>query len=364
MATPVDVQVNATPKADPKLDVTFTTNIKPGTCAVDIGTMWIVASRPDTTGKISIKKIRDCYFEIGKESKNLLNMSKDAQYVEFENRLYTLGNFSVRLGNMFGKEVMRPLSKGVINPKDVVEARKILFALLKEVLGQAPTKNEPCCYSIPGNPVDNPEKNVVYHSAVFKQILEQLGYKPIPVNEALAVCYAECANDDYSGLTFSFGSGMTNVSLVYKTLCGVQFSIEKGGDWLDQNVAIAFGKTPSQMCMLKEEGLDLSDYKKGDSQYELFREAYVAYYKAMITTVLEQVLAQFAKKATDFIIPEEIPVVISGGTALPAGFLEFFKSQFEPFRKTFPVKIGEIRLAKNMLDSVSLGLLAYSQAVN
>ena len=49
--------------------------------------------------------------------------------------------------------------------------------------------------------------------------------------------------------------------------------------------------------------------------------------------------------------------MVSGGTSLAGGFLDFFKAVFEKKRKRFPIEISEIRHAKDPLNAVAHGML-------
>ena len=50
-------------------------------------------------------------------------------------------------------------------------------------------------------------------------------------------------------------------------------------------------------------------------------------------------------------------MVVSGGTSLAGGFMEFFEKVFEKKRKRFPIEVSEIRHAKEPLNAVSYGML-------
>ena len=56
-------------------------------------------------------------------------------------------------------------------------------------------------------------------------------------------------------------------------------------------------------------------------------------------------------------MPEPIPFVISGGTSKATGFMDVFKGEFDKIRGTFPIKISEVRQAKDPLQAVANGLL-------
>jgi hypothetical protein len=54
-------------------------------------------------------------------------------------------------------------------------------------------------------------------------------------------------------------------------------------------------------------------------------------------------------------LEEPIPIVVSGGTSMPPGFLDLFKNILSKY--TLPFEISEIRAAKNPLTAVAQGLL-------
>lgn len=322
--------------------------------AVDIGTMNIVSAHQTGDG-VSISRIRDAFFEVPQDSKKMLDLT-DASYVEHEGSLYVLGDEALEMANLFSGEARRPLSKGVIAP-DEEEAMGVLSILLEHVLGEPREDGETCYFSIPASPVDNPEQDVVYHEAVFDQILGELGYDPVPGNEALAIVYSECQDTMFTGIGLSFGSGMTNAALSFKTMSPIQFSIEKGGDWIDQRAAQALQKTASQMCSIKEEGIDLTD---PDSREE---RAIVAYYRELIEYALDHIVDEFRQNEDEVNLPDAMPIVVSGGTSLANGFLDIFRDVFESRKsnKGFPIEISEIRQADDPMTAVAEGLLIQAQ---
>ena len=78
---------------------------------------------------------------------------------------------------------------------------------------------------------------------------------------------------------------------------------------------------------------------------------------ASLAYQLDQFVAEFVKIKDRFAIPKPVPIIISGGTALAGGFLDFFKKSFEARRRKFPIEISEIRMASNPLNAVAQGLL-------
>ena len=147
------------------------------------------------------------------------------------------------------------------------------------------------------------------------------------------------------------GSGLTNVALSINTIEGLSFSVAKAGDWIDRGAAQSVGGTRARICALKEQGIDLNNPGSREE------EAITFYYKSLIEYVLDQITKQFMKIRDQFALPEAIPMIVSGGTSLPTGFLEFFEEVFEKKRKKFPIQITEIRHAEEPLNAVAHGLL-------
>ena len=77
------------------------------------------------------------------------------------------------------------------------------------------------------------------------------------MNEARAICYSELTDEGFTGLSISFGAGMSNASLTYFGKPTVEFSVSKGGDWIDSNSAMAIGERAAKMTALKEKGIDI-----------------------------------------------------------------------------------------------------------
>lgn len=316
---------------------------------LDIGTMNIVSARKNAEGKTESKRVRDAFLDVPLHAKKMLKLSQ-VPYVEREDELLLVGDTALDMANIFGKEVRRPLQDGLISPSEI-DSVEVLGFLLKSVLGEPQHDSEHVYYSIPAAPLDYPDRDVVYHKGIFYNALKQLGYNPHASNEALAIVYSECAQDRFTGLTFSFGSGMTNVALAYNTIECMTFSVARGGDWIDKGAAKNLGSTASRICTVKESGFDLVNPKNREE------EALSFYYRELIQYALDNVVKQFITIRDKFNFNQPIPIVIGGGTSLAEGFLPFFLEVFENHRKKFPLEISEIRLASNQLNAVANGLL-------
>jgi hypothetical protein len=310
--------------------------------------MNIVSARRTPKG-IETRRMRDAFLDLPPESKKMLKLS-GVNYVERGEELLVLGDAAMEMASVFGREPRRPLAAGLLAAGEI-DALEVLGLLMKHVLGEPVEKGEVCCFSVPAAPVDAPDRDIIYHRGVLERIVTECGFDAIPSNEAMAIIYAETAKDGFSGLSFSYGSGMTNCALAINTIEGLSFSVARGGDWIDTGAAKAVGSTQARMCSLKEKGIDLLKPKGREE------EALALYYKNLIEYGLDHVAAQFAKVKGQFALPKPIPLVISGGTSLAGGFKEFFEQVFEKKRKRFPIEISEVRQAKEPLNAVAQGLL-------
>lgn len=316
---------------------------------LDIGTMNIVSAR--TSGSKTVtKRVRDAFLDLDLDAKKSLKMSK-VSYVEKEGQIIVIGDSALTMANLFKREVRRPLARGVISASEL-DAQEMLSLLVYHVLEAPITANEHCYYSVPAAPVDDPSQDVHYHTEIFRKILVEHGYTPHPMNEAMAIIYSQCADTGFSGLSVSFGSGMCNVALAFQTVSGMEFSVARGGDWIDAHAAKALGSTSARMCALKEKGVNLMKPVGRD------QEAIALYIGALITYCLESIATQFRSARNSIDLPEAIPFVVSGGTSKAEGFMDLFRIKFDEVKKKgFPIEISEVRQATDPLTAVAEGLL-------
>ncbi len=319
---------------------------------LDIGTMNIVSAREEG-GKIITRPIRDAFLDLEPAAKRSLRMSK-VDYIETDDALVVIGDGALTMANLFKREARRPLSQGVISAGEL-DAQEILSILIAKVLGEPVVPGEHCFYSVPAEPIDKPGQNIVYHTEVFRSIIQGHKYTAHPTNEAMAIIFSQCAKEHFSGLSVSYGSGMCNIALAYQANAGMEFSLARGGDWVDQHSAQAVGKTASQMCAIKERGVDLSNPKGRDQQ------AVAVYIRNLIFYSLQNIAAEFRKVANTVELPEPVPFVVSGGTTKAGGFMDLFNEEFEKVRKKFPIQISDIRQAGNPLTAVAEGMLVLAQ---
>lgn len=312
---------------------------------IDIGTMNLVVAKQQDSSMVT-SRVRDAFLNLPKTSKKLLQLS-GADFVETDEEILILGDHALEMANMFGKEVRRPLSKGLVSPKEI-NAMEVLAYMIKTLLG-SPTENEVCFFSIPSKPIDNPSKDTIYHKRLFERIISDLGYRAIPSNEAMAIIFSDCAKENFSGLALSFGSGMTNIALANLSIECLSFSVERGGDWIDSGASMATGETQASVCITKEKGVDLLNPKNR------VEEAISFYYKELIEYSINILVREMRIRSLQMVISKPIPIVVSGGTSKAGNFLSFFKEVVKT--KNLPFDVSEIRHAEDPYNAVAIGLL-------
>ena len=205
------------------------------------------------------------------------------------------------------------------------------------------------CFAIPGEPLKG-TGSVVYHESMIKNFLGSLGYSPISINESMAIVISELTDEDYTGIGISMGGGMCNVCLSYLSYPVITYSIQFAGDYIDTMTGIAVGESATKIKSTKETELDLSKQPT-----DRISTALHIFYDDLIFKLIESL--QRVLTSTDQVpkISKPIPIVLSGGTAMPNGL----QTKFEKVLKNIhlPVDISSVRIAKDPLNTTAKGAL-------
>ena len=227
---------------------------------VDIGTGFISCAEAVGDG-VQFRKVRDAFFKLNPSQflegsatqfgENMLKTS-GAHYVKVDDILYVLGDSAFQFASLFHQECLRPMSKGVLNPKEPV-SNLMVGELVKAVAGPQ-TENDILYYCVPAAPIDA-DFDVEYHKQILGGVFKELGYKNINVmTEGLAVVYSELADTAYSCIGLSFGAGMCNIVYSFMGIPVFSFSLSRGGDWIDEHAAMHTDETNNVVTSVKEKG--------------------------------------------------------------------------------------------------------------
>lgn len=318
---------------------------------LDIGTNMLVAATIGEDGKPVYKRQRDTFLRIVPKSdinrKSIRRALEDrkANFIIDNDEFIIVGEEALYMANERNLEARRPLSKGVLSPKEK-DSLPMVKLIIKSLIGQG--NNDKLVFSVPGEPVDG-NFDIFYHQEMMKAYLKEMGFIANPINEGFAIAFSELLDDNLTGVCLSFGAGMVNTIVCYDGDPIVQFSITKGGDWIDVAVGKALDLNASLIQIEKEETeLDLL------KPVGKIQEALSVYYNILIDYSLDTIVYELKKaKLPSFRGP--IPIIVSGGLTLANNFVEKFKMQLE--LKKMPFEIREVKRAKDPMTAVSHGCL-------
>lgn len=336
---------------------------------VDVGTAFLVgaqiskvpvegdesAEEPKFEEKVQYRKVRNAFLEIEKTelTESMLKKSKVSFVEGKKENVYVLGDASLNMASFFkDSKLRRPLAKGVLAQGEQ-EAVNILNTLLKEVLGDPEEENEVCYYSVPADAVDSGQDNV-YHSAQIGKIISDLGYDARPLNEANAIIYSQCESSGFSGLAVSFGAGMANAFLAYRSMEVMRLATSRGGDWIDEKAAAALGMAVPRITKAKEKDWDIRTPK------DRVQEALAEYYKKLIQYTVDHIEEALIEHDI-YGFDGDVPVVLAGGTSMVGGFAEVFEEELKA--RSLEMEFSEVRRVEKPLTTVAHGLLIAAKSV-
>ncbi len=313
---------------------------------LDIGTMNIICAEKEGDDIVFVKQ-RNAFMKLDSSdlTKNMLDTSK-VLYIEEGGEISLLGEDAFKFATIFEKDARRPMAQGIISPKEK-EAIPIMKLIVENVLGQPKNSHEVLYISTPANPIDS-DMNVLYHKKTMEALAKSMKYDTHVIDEGLAVIFSELSDWNFTGIGVSVGAGLTNVTLAYLATPLMSFSIARGGDWIDEQVAKSTGLPKEHVTTTKETGTKLGkEVKVGSADGAL-----TVYYDALMTYVIQNLNRKLAE-----ITPPKIafPVAIAGGSALPEGFFEHFKKKIS--EANLRIEISKIIRARDPLNSVARGCL-------
>jgi len=323
-----------------------------GPVGLDIGTSHIVAAQ-NNRNYLSATQDLNAFFTVpnAKFAKEILSQKK-IKFYENSDEYYIIGSSAQNFANMFNVNTRRPMKDGFLSSKEDV-GLSVITAIVESLVGEPKNQGEIICFSIPGEPFDG-DGSIVYHESVIKGFLDDIGYKAIPINEGMATVLSELSEEDYTGIGVSMGGGMCNICLSYLSFPVVTFSIQMAGDYIDEMVGKTVGEPASRIKAIKEEGFDLSA-----PSTDRVSKALHIFYDEIVLKLLDSLRRVII--STDKVpkMSEPIPIVLSGGTAMPQGVIEKFEATLKTI--DMPLDISEVRLAEDPLKTTAKGALIMAE---
>src|SRR5579871_393244 len=262
------------------------------------------------------------------------------------------GNESDRFADLLNVDTRRTMTRGVLNPAEP-DSLNMLRKIVESLLAPSAEPRR-LCFTVPAAPL-GAEENLTYHEATLRQVLSGLGYQVKSINEGLAVIYSELEDTNYTGIGISCGGGLCNVCVAYLSVPVMSFSIPKAGDYIDSNAASVTGELSNRVRIAKEDSFHFNGFHS-DNLLQVLN----VYYDEMIQSLVQGIKQAFSNSRN---LPKQkrpLPVVLSGGTALPHGFRDRFEKIFR--EANLPIPASEIRMASDPLHTSAKGALVAALA--
>jgi actin-like ATPase involved in cell morphogenesis len=258
---------------------------KTGAYGLDIGTSRIVVATSSNAREARTELNAFVAVPCSEMAENVLK-HKQMVYERNCKNIYVYGNDSDFFASFLNTDARRPMRDGLLNPHED-QSQHIMQLIIQRLVPRA-RKGETLFFSVPGKG-EGVNGKLVYHEAVLRSFLQSLGYTAKSLNEGQAVVFSELQDENFTGIGISCGGGMCNVSVSFMAMPMITFSVPKGGDYIDRNVAEVMGEpNTTKIRIEKEEGLDLSRQPKGDIERALH-----IYYEDVINTMIERLRVEF-----------------------------------------------------------------------
>jgi hypothetical protein len=323
---------------------------------IDVGTSRIVGCRGDGQNAPTVAADLNAFIELPRipAIQSSLRQRK-VPFLTRTDKLLVCGTWSLTFADLFHAELRRPMQSGVVNPGEPI-AMEVMHEVFERLIGLGSAGSDRLVFSVPSPGVDASEtptsSQLTNHESLLTALFGRLGYNATAVKEGEALVYAECADTDFSGIGISFGAGLCNVAMTYLAVPILDFSIARGGDYIDSSAATVLSEKASRVRMVKEKSFSLSNA----SEDPVLRAVRI-FYEEVIEAVIEKLVAVFRLSPDIPRLDEPIPLIVGGGTALPSGFRQTFASAIH--QSELPVRISEVRMAADPLNAVARGALRY-----
>lgn len=315
---------------------------------LDVGTSRIVVARAQGK-RYNYEAQLNAFFTLpySKLAESLLQRENVLHQVK-DDEIVVAGNDAERLAEVFHAETHRPMKEGVLNPHEP-RAIDVIQMLIGTLLGPAAAAGQKVFFSIPA-PLGGSEGGIRHHQESVRQVLAGLGYDGTAVEEGLAVVFGEMSASNFSGIGISCGSGLCNICLAVLSVPVLSFSVAKAGDFIDQQSALVTGDVATRLRVQKEQSFRLNGMNGNR-----VNNALTVYYDEVIENLVKTLKSGISAAPKLPRMTQAIPLVLAGGTVMPDGFFDRFQSALQA--NALPVKLSEVRVATEPLNSTARGLL-------
>lgn len=325
-----------------------TADVPFGPVGVDIGTSHVIVAQNEKDHIKSTNQL-NAFFTIpySKFAKSIL-VKNNIFFYEQDQMFYIVGYSAENFAYMFDTVTKRSMKSGLLC-SDEKEGLSVIQSIVLSLIHKPKELGEPLCFGVPGEPVDGTGL-VTYHESVIKLFLARLGYKPISVNEGMAVVFSELGSSNYTGIGISIGGGMCNVCLSYMSFPVITFSIQIAGDYIDASAGAAVGVPATRVKATKEK-----DFSLADKPTDRVVTALQIFYEEVINKLLSSMERVFVTSNQMPMISKPIPIALCGGSVMVDGFQKKFEAALT--RIKLPFEVSSVNIAEDPLNATAKGAL-------
>jgi hypothetical protein len=131
----------------------------------------------------------------------------------------------------------------------------------------------------------------------------------------------------------------------------ISFSIPRAGDFIDAQAALVTGDVANRTRVHKEQAAFSLHGMNGDRVNNALSVYYDEVIEGLVKSLKENISA--AQKLPR--LTQAIPLVLAGGTVIPEGFQERFRTALQS--NELPVKLSEVRVSTEPLNATARGAL-------
>ena len=316
---------------------------------LDVGTSRIVSATGDGKSDPKFDSQLNAFVDIPYSKITLGALRREnVPHTVAGERIIVQGNESAKLAGWLNAEIRRPMTRGVLDASEP-ESLRVIADLLSSMLSGLDSEGKKVVYTVPAAPL-GAEGSLTFHGSTLSQMLKDLGYESTSINEGLAVVYSELEESNYTGIGVSCGGGLCNVCLAYLSVPVLSFSIPKAGDFIDASAAEITGERRNRIRLAKEDSFHLNG-NLTDKTHQVIS----VYYEDVLQTLVMALKEAMSHAGNLAQFDRSIPLVLSGGTAMPAGFRDRFAKLLE--QQNMPLKISDVRMAADPLNATAKGAL-------
>lgn len=331
---------------------------------LDLGTKNIVLSYRNAEGEAKFRCEINGFYTMPNNNNFAKNMLINAgvPYIERNGNFVALGKKAEEIAHAFNKTLRRPMSDGVLSRSEE-DGIEIMATIVHSIIGEI-NEDAVLYYCVPASAI-NRDINISFHAKVAKIIMN--GYESkngkkllgFEINEAQALIMASTIVSK-TAIAISFGAGMVNVCYALFGIPVYSFSYVGSGDWIDIESAKQFGYDPARPDgSYKQTPTSISRIKEKMSLSKLptdpIERAIYINYTILVDNVLDGIIKGFKENEDKARVSIPMPIIVAGGTSIPDGFVDMFKSQLAT--KKLPFEIGDIIRPERPLFAVAEGCL-------